>query len=312
MGSKPANYYFTVFTPTYNRAHTLHRVYNSLCSQTYRHFEWLIIDDGSTDNTKELVEQWINVADFPIRYLYQENQGKHIAWNRAADLAHGEYFLCADSDDAFVPHALERFSEALSSIGNQENERFYGVVALYMDTSGAVIGDEFPAGISVTDFVELHLFKYRVQGDKWNCGKTAIHRIIRFDETIRGCLLPEGTVWFRIGRKYKIKLLNEPLGIFFPESDSLCHSFTYQKNAPGMRVWSSFILNEFIDYLPSALGLFLQQAKVYSRSCFHLGIPVWRQLKALRTMRTRLLWAITAPYGYALYLYDKSRKSRRA
>jgi hypothetical protein len=79
-----------------------------------------------------------------------------------------------------------------------------------------------------------------------------------------------------------------------------------------MRVWSSLILNEFIDYLPAALALFLEQAKVYARSCFHLGIPVWRQRKGLTTMRARLLWAMMMPYGFALHLYDKYRRSRNA
>jgi glycosyltransferase involved in cell wall biosynthesis len=154
------NFFFTVFTPTYNRARTLHRVYNSLSAQTYRDFEWLVIDDGSTDNTSQLIQEWMEKADFPIRYYFQENQGKHIAWNRAADLARGEYFLCADSDDAFVPHALERFAEALNTISDEERDRFYGVVALCMDPSGQVIGDKFPPETHSTDFVELHLFKY--------------------------------------------------------------------------------------------------------------------------------------------------------
>src|SRR5271157_5948645 len=101
--------YFTVFTPTYNRVRLLPRVYNSLCKQTYSNFEWLIIDDGSTDGTPDLVKKWESEGHLSIRYYHQENQGKHIAWNKAADLARGEYFLCADSDDEFVPNSLESF-----------------------------------------------------------------------------------------------------------------------------------------------------------------------------------------------------------
>ena len=81
---------FTVFTPTFNRAHTLGRVYESLSSQTLRDFEWLIIDDGSTDGTDALVERFRQAASFPIRYEYQSNQGKNAAFNREVGLAQGE------------------------------------------------------------------------------------------------------------------------------------------------------------------------------------------------------------------------------
>lgn len=98
---------FTVFTPTFNRAHTLHRVYDSLGQQSFRNFEWLVVDDGSTDNTEQLVRDWKSNSDFPIRYEKQANSGKHVAINKAARLAKGALFLIADSDDAFSSEALQ-------------------------------------------------------------------------------------------------------------------------------------------------------------------------------------------------------------
>ena len=103
MSAASARYTFTVFTPTCNRCATLPRVYASLAAQTFRDFEWLIVDDGSTDCTAALVDKWTAQADFPIRYLRQENRGKHIASNRAVREARGELFLVLDSDDACVP-----------------------------------------------------------------------------------------------------------------------------------------------------------------------------------------------------------------
>ncbi len=80
----------TVFTPTFNRGNVLYRVFESLCAQTFKDFEWIIIDDGSNDNTKELVNSYILQNNFPIVYRYQENSGKHIAMNRAVEIARGD------------------------------------------------------------------------------------------------------------------------------------------------------------------------------------------------------------------------------
>ena len=97
----------TVFTPTYNRAHTLPRTYASLKNQDSFCFEWLIIDDGSTDNTRELVESWIAENKIPIRYHYQENQGMHGAHNTAYRLINTELNTCIDSDD-YMPDDAEK------------------------------------------------------------------------------------------------------------------------------------------------------------------------------------------------------------
>src|SRR5947209_20534442 len=106
---------FTVFTPTYNRRHCLNRVYESLLAQTFRDFEWLIIDDGSNDDTASLVQQWQNEAAIRIRYELQPNQGKHVAFNRAVQLAAGECLVPLDSDDRCVPIALERLNQRWDS-----------------------------------------------------------------------------------------------------------------------------------------------------------------------------------------------------
>ena len=79
----------TIFTPTYNRGYTLERLYESLCRQTRKDFEWVVVDDGSTDNTKQMVDRWRRTNRFPIRYIYQENRGKPSAHNLGAENAQG-------------------------------------------------------------------------------------------------------------------------------------------------------------------------------------------------------------------------------
>lgn len=106
------NSYLTVFTPTYNRAYILGQLYNSLQRQTDRNFEWLIVDDGSTDNTKELVGKWLQENKVPIRYVYQENAGKMRAHNHGVRLAKTELFVCIDSDDYLSDDAVACIREA--------------------------------------------------------------------------------------------------------------------------------------------------------------------------------------------------------
>ena len=110
----------TVCTPTFNRRHTLARVMESLRRQTADGFEWLVVDDGSTDGTEELVKSWQAGASFPVRYRRQENAGKHAAVRAGAMEAHGELMLVADSDDAFTPDTI------------------HPVIRLPMDSSGKV------------------------------------------------------------------------------------------------------------------------------------------------------------------------------
>src|SRR5271168_5258315 len=117
----------TVFTATYNRAHTINRVYDSLRLQTLRDFEWLVVDDGSMDGTVELVAGWTRLADFSIRYLRQDHAGKHFAHNRMLKEARGRFMVVLDSDDAFVPDALHKLMCAWNSIPEHERHTFYSV-----------------------------------------------------------------------------------------------------------------------------------------------------------------------------------------
>lgn len=96
----------TIFTPTFNRRKTLKACYESLKKQDFTDFEWMVIDDGSTDGTASLIKSFQNDSPFKIEYHYQENQGKHIAWNKALSMCQSEYFMCLDSDDELIPNTL--------------------------------------------------------------------------------------------------------------------------------------------------------------------------------------------------------------
>ena len=141
----------TVFTPAYNRAHTIHRTYESLCRQRNKGFIWLIIDDGSTDGTAALVKKWQQENDdFEIRYIYKENGGMHTAHNVAYENIDTELNVCIDSDDMLGDNAVEIIYSTWNSI---RNKGYAGIIGLDADFDGNVLGSQFPySGYETTLF----------------------------------------------------------------------------------------------------------------------------------------------------------------
>ena len=216
---------FTVFTPTFNRRHTLLRLFESLQMQTLRDFEWLVVDDGSTDGTSELMRELEQRAWFPLRYYCQANRGKHVASNLAVDLAAGELFAILDSDDSLLPHTLERLAMHWTSIPEDRRDQFSGVSCLCAGQDGAIVGDLYPAGAGgdgVLDSDPIAMMPFRLAGDKWGFHRADIMRQYRFPEFEGERFIPEGLVWQRIGSKYRIRYVNEALRqIYFDEQDCL-------------------------------------------------------------------------------------------
>jgi glycosyltransferase involved in cell wall biosynthesis len=298
---------FTIFTPTYNRAHTLHRVWDSLRVQTRRDFEWLIVDDGSTDDTLSLVEQWRREADFPIQYLPQSHQGKHAAFNRAVAQAQGEYFINLDSDDACLPQTLERFAMHWQSIPAAGRERFSAVVALCVDQHGNPVGDRFPREPLDTDYLEL-CYRYRIRGEKWGCHRTAVLREFPFPITGGPVYIPERVVWSRIARKYRERCVNEILRVYWVDEPSLVHGRSPAHAAPGGVLEHLDALNEEAgDFFLAAPLEFLRSATHYARFSFHQGFPVGAQGARLRGWLPRLLWGAMLPAGWLVYRRDCQR-----
>ena len=198
----------TVFTPAYNRAHLLPRVYESLCRQTFRDFEWIIVDDGSTDDTESVVNsQFImHNSQFPVRYYYQENGGKHRAINRGVKEAKGELFLILDSDDTLPPNSLELINYYYQQI--KENAAFGGVCGYMAHHDGTVIGHGCNKPIMDTNSLELR-YKYHVQGDMLEVFRTSVMREIPFPDIVGEKFVPEDLVWNRIAGKYKLRVFHE-------------------------------------------------------------------------------------------------------
>jgi glycosyltransferase involved in cell wall biosynthesis len=294
------SYTFTVFTPAYNRAHTLPRVYESLNAQSFRDFEWLVVDDGSTDGTEALVREWQAKASFPVRYLWQENEGKPRTVNRAVKEAKGEFFLILDSDDACVPTALERFKFHWDSIPAQQKKDFTGVTCLAQNPEGMIIGTPFPFNPTHSDSLEIRL-KYRVTGEKWGFHRSEILRQFPNPEIAGEKFIAESVVWNRIALKYKTKYVNEPLRIYFPSHGSLTDTLSRIQNCKSAR----FYYQEFVRLAYPIPRIQLLRAYANCiRYSWHAGIGITVQV---RDAPSPIYWLTALPIASVIYLRDKSR-----
>ena len=242
--SKPT---VTILTPTYNRAHTLPRVFESLQKQTFKDFEWLVIDDGSTDNTKELVEEFQKNTDFYIRYYHQENQHKFLTFFRGIDLAEGKYFSPLDSDDALPKDSMEILVNTWESIPDSKNIVF--VSTLCEDQFEILVGDRFPKDPLVCSIFDMR-YKFKVKGDKWGMGKTEIYKKMKLNfENLSGKgFIPEGVFQFQFDKLGLHYCINQVTRIYFRDKEdeqSLANQFYDDKNAFGLAENHKAFLNTY-------------------------------------------------------------------
>ena len=210
-------YFCTIFTSTYNRAYILQQLYDSLCRQTYDDFEWIIIDDGSTDNTFYLINKWLNANKIAIRYLKKINGGKHRAINLGTDIAFGEFFFIVDSDDYLVDNALEIIKHYSLQINSIE---YAGVSGLKIFSTGEPIGNYLAN--EYIDATNLERKKYNLLGDKAEVYYTKILKRNKFPEIENENFIHESIVYNKIASEgYKIRWFNKPLVICEYISDGL-------------------------------------------------------------------------------------------
>lgn len=198
----------TILTPTYNRKETLKRVFNSLKNQTIKNFEWIIIDDGSNDNTQQIVGKWLKASyGFEMKYIIKENGGKHTALNTGIKSASCEYIYILDSDDYIVNNAVETIYKWIETIKFKDN--FVGVSGLKGVNQHKKIG-EFPKGIEVVDATNLERREHSLRGDKAEVLKKEILLNYPFPEFTGENFLSEAIVWDKIADDgYKIRWFNK-------------------------------------------------------------------------------------------------------
>lgn len=240
----------TVFTPTYNRKNKLDVAFNSLMKQTTHDFTWLIIDDGSTDGTDQLVAKFQEEADFRIIYKWKENGGRHTAVNFSYDFLETEYVVTLDSDDELLPDAIEKMLNTWDSIPKDEYERFWCISGReqFADT-GEMVGKPYPSNINELRGREQRKAILRCPGEKHCCRKVEIHKQYKFPVYADTKFVTENIVWEKINRKYDQYCVNDCYGLYHTEStDSLTNNSPHKQTRFRSAYYRSlFYINELLD-----------------------------------------------------------------
>lgn len=238
----------TVFTPTYNRAYIIEQLYRSLRRQTCRDFEWLVVDDGSTDNTKELIEKLQKEDNpFSIRYYYQENGGKHRAINRGLELARGELFFTVDSDDYLTDDAIEKVIGWEASLPKEKC--FCGVAG-----NLGITQTQTPNHIFEAEYLDASLLsRYdKIDGERAVVFYTAIHRKYPYPVFDNEKFMTEAVAWNRMAHDgYKMRFYNDIIWIYEYRQDGLT------------KAGNSVFLNN-----PKGYGLWLREKAQYQNASF--------------------------------------------
>lgn len=217
----------TVFTPTYNRKNTIVRTYESLKRQTSKNFLWMVIDDGSSDGTGDLVKQWAEQeTDFLIQYVYKKNGGLHTGYNKAIELAQTELMVCIDSDDYVPDNAVE----LIESIWKKnKGDKIGGIIGLDQAISGQIIGNRMPAQKTI-NLADVAVGLIDVHGDKKQVVRTDLYKKVAPMPTFEGekNFNPYYMI-LQIAVNYEFLVTNEVLCIV-----------DYQENGMAANIWKQF------------------------------------------------------------------------
>ncbi|MDV5172118.1 glycosyltransferase family A protein [Photobacterium rosenbergii] len=216
---------YSIVTPTYNRAHLLTRLYESICAQKYINIEWIIVDDGSQDNTKEVIDAIMsNHTGFPIKYFYKDNGGKHTALNTGFSKSTNEMLLILDSDDELTANTLSRVSELWFDL--KDNASIAGIIGLCRDAeTNDLIGTKFPKE-NMFSTITKNMFYFNRRGDTCDFIRTEYIKEYRFPELEGQRFIPESIVTYDLDKQYQYLCVNEVFEVKEYQKEGITKNFT--------------------------------------------------------------------------------------
>lgn len=294
----------TVFTPTYNRAHTLPHLYESLQKQTFQDFEWLIVDDGSIDNTENLVADWCcQENNFLIRYYKQTNGGKHRAINRGVALSKTELFFIVDSDDRLTEDALETILQQVDSIPSDMISQFAGVCGCRGYSESVLIGTTFDG--QVIDCTSLNRSRHGITGDKAEVFFTHILKKYPFPEYEGEKFVTECVVWDTIAEAgYVLRYFNQIIYLCKYLEDGLTHQGLdlYYRNPQG-----------YGHYLRMCRGnkkFTRGESAYYDAECYYHWKDTMSVNEIAELIGTNIIWLLVISYLTAFRKWLSKAKKR--
>lgn len=286
----------TIFTPTYNRANLLPSLYDSLKKQTNCDFEWLIVDDGSTDNTDEIINGFISEGVLSINYVKKENEGKHIAINKGLEYARGELFFIVDSDDILPQGSIEKILEKYEKVKRDK------IIAGVAGRKGYITGGYIGSNVVWTEDLICSSLDLRmrrnVKGDMAEVFKTEILKEYLFPKFEGEKFCPESLIWNRISKKYSLLWFSDIVyKAEYIETGLTANIVKIRKYSPKA---SCLYYSELSKYeIP-----FVQKVKAvanYWRFSVYNNIPFTRKIKEV----SKLLSIIALPISVGLIIRDK-------
>ena len=290
---------FTIFTPTFNRKELLEKLYKSLQKQTYKDFEWLIVDDGSADGTKEKAEEFLSEKKLDIKYYFKENGGKQRAYNFATDKANGELFICLDSDDEYVENGLETILKYWKKYEKNSNIAGMGYLSTYPNRE--VIGSSFPEKEVISTQFDIYN-KYGVKGDKGLMFRTEIIKKYKFPVFDDEKFITEAVVYNRICEKYKMVYVNEKIEIKEYQEDGLTAKYNnlLLRNPKGQALYHNEINFQNLSFKQKIIN-----NAVYYKFCRAAGYKFGKIFKENKN-KLFLIFAL----GIGEYMWQKEKNKK--
>lgn len=286
----------TIITPTYNRKKEIQNLYQSLCNQTSNDFKWLIVDDGSTDGTKDIVGTWN--SKFQIDYIYQNNRGKHRALNKGIRSIDTPFTFIVDSDDILIENAIEDANSELEKV--LDRSEICGIGYLRGYTKDKVIGDLYPENYLVDDFIVMR-FRNQINGDKAEIWRTSDLQATPFPEFEGENFISESSVWCKLAYEKKMVFINRIIYITEYLNGGLSKSGRSMRiNCPnGGMLSANMMMNPRFDIKNRLKGGILYSA--YS------GFARKKFGRCFRESESKIVFLLTALPGRVLYYYWRNK-----
>ena len=299
------NYPLTVFTTTFNRAYIIDKLYMSLVAQTNKNFIWLIIDDGSTDNTKDLIKSWIEEDVIKIRYFYKSNGGMHTGHNTAYELIDTELNVCIDSDDHMPHNAVDLIIKKWSFL-NDKN-KFAGIIGLDAFNNGKIVGTEIPDNLKQGTLLELYE-DHGVKGDKKIVLRTDLaKKYPRYPKFGNEKLVPLDVLYLMIGKDYDFLYSNVVYCIVEYQLDGSSNTIfgQYKASARGF----AYARKIKIKYSKSTKSIVKSYIHLVSSALFAKDIRI--AFKGVNSLFTILVMPISIMFNWYIRFKIKKEQSIR-